>query len=58
MQTKITRYGNRNWAVWLTMKENGVVEDELVAVTVYKKGAESVCAITDALIKTRQIIGH
>jgi len=40
------------------MKENGVVEDELVAVTVYKKGAESVCAITDALIKTRQIIGH
>lgn len=30
----ITRYGRRNWAVWL----NG----ELLAVTVYRKGANAV----------------
>ena len=34
----ITRYGRRNWAVWL----NG----SLLAVTVYKKGA---CAVRNAL---------
>ena len=31
---EITRYGNRNWAVWL--------DGELLAVTVYKKGAQAV----------------
>jgi hypothetical protein len=30
----ITRYGSRNWAVWL--------DGELLAVTVYKKGAQAV----------------
>jgi len=31
---KVTRYGSRNWAVWL--------DGELLAVTVYKKGATAV----------------
>ena len=31
---EITRYGSRNWAVWL--------DGELLAVTVYKKGATAV----------------
>jgi hypothetical protein len=31
---EITRDGNRNWAVWL--------DRELLAVTVYKKGAQAV----------------
>jgi hypothetical protein len=30
---EITRYGNRNWAVWL--------DGELLAVTVYRKGARA-----------------
>ena len=33
-RVEITRYGNRNWAVWL--------DGELLAVTVYKKGATAV----------------
>ena len=33
----ITRYGSRYWAVWL----NG----QLLAVTLYKKGAQSVTAV-------------
>lgn len=33
-RVEITRYGNRNWAVWL--------DGELLAVTVYKKGAQAV----------------
>jgi len=37
---EITRYGNRNWAVWL--------DGELLAVTVYKKGA---LAVAHALIR-------
>jgi hypothetical protein len=37
---EITRYGNRNWAVWL--------DGELLAVTVYKKGAQ---AVAHALIR-------
>jgi hypothetical protein len=37
---EITRYGNRNWAVWL--------DGELLAVTVYKKGAT---AVAHALIR-------
>lgn len=34
MRIEITRYGSRNWAVWL--------DGELLAVTVYKKGATAV----------------
>ena len=35
----ITRYGSRNWAVWL--------DGELLAVTLYLKGAKAIaCAIT------------
>ena len=52
MKCNITKYNRRNWAVWL---EIGDDEHELVAVTVYKKGAEVVKKITDALIKTREI---
>ena len=33
-RVQITRYGTRNWAVWL--------DGELLAVTVYKKGATAV----------------
>ena len=33
-RVQITRYGSRNWAVWL--------DGELLAVTVYKKGATAV----------------
>jgi hypothetical protein len=39
-RVEITRYGNRNWAVWL--------DGELLAVTVYKKGAT---AVAHALIR-------
>lgn len=31
MKIRITKYGGRNWAVW--------TNDELLAVTVYRKGA-------------------
>lgn len=31
---EVTRYGSRNWAVWL--------DGELLAVTLYKKGAKAV----------------
>lgn len=37
---EVTRYGSRNWAVWL--------DGELLAVTVYKKGA---MAVAHALIR-------
>ena len=37
----ITRYGTRNWAVYLN--------DELVAVTVYRKGARRVAELLTAL---------
>ena len=33
-RVEITRYGSRNWAVWL--------DGDLLAVTVYKKGATAV----------------
>ena len=38
---EITRYGNRNWAVWL----NG----ELLAVKVYKKGAQAIAHLITRL---------
>ena len=38
---EITRYGNRNWAVWL--------DGELLAVTVYKKGATAVADVLTRL---------
>ena len=47
MSTKIEKYGNRNWAVYLVLPDG---EPELVAVTVYKRGAASVEAILKALI--------
>ena len=38
---EITRYGSRNWAVWL--------DGELLAVTVYKKGATAVAQVLTRL---------
>ena len=40
-RVEITRYGNRNWAVWL--------DGELLAVTVYKKGATAVAQVLTRL---------
>ena len=34
MQIEVSKYGNRNWAVY--------VNGELLAVTVYKKGANAI----------------
>ena len=45
-RVEITRYGSRNWAVWL--------DGELLAVTVYKKGA---FAVAQALIRLNTSIG-
>jgi len=50
MSTKIEKYGARNWAVYLILPDG---EKELIAVTVYKKGAVSVQAMADALIAAR-----
>jgi hypothetical protein len=45
-RVQITRYGTRNWAVWL--------DGELLAVTVYKKGAKAVVnTITRLLQRSR-----
>ena len=38
---EITRYGSRNWAVWL--------DGELLAVTVYKKGAQAIAHLVTRL---------
>lgn len=38
---EITRYGHRNWAVWL--------DGELLAVTVYKKGAQAIAHLVTRL---------
>lgn len=48
MKAMIEKYGDRNWAVWLELPGG---ERELVAVTVYKRGAVSVLAMAEALIK-------
>ena len=48
MNAYIEKYGNRNWAVWL--KTPGQ-EPKLVAVTLYKRGAKSVLAMAQALIR-------
>jgi hypothetical protein len=48
MKAYIKKYGGRNWAVWLETPGN---EPELVAVTLYKRGAESVLAMAEALIR-------
>jgi hypothetical protein len=37
MNIRITKYGNRNWAVW--------IGEELLAVTVYKKGARAITGL-------------
>ena len=39
----ITKYGSRYWAVWL--------DGELLAVTLYKKGARAITAAITTLIK-------
>ena len=52
LATEIIKYGRRNWAVYLM---SGPEDKELVAVTVYKRGAESVKALADALIVMRMM---
>ena len=42
-ELRITKYGNRNWAVW--------IGEELLAVTVYKKGAKAVVAKLEEILK-------
>lgn len=49
MGTKVTKYGYRNWAVWLIL-EDGM--EELIAVTVYKKGAMKVKGLIDNLVES------
>ena len=44
---EITRYGSRNWAVWL--------DGELLAVTVYKKGATAVVNTIAKLLQRSRI---
>ena len=41
MNVHVTRYGSRNWAVW--------IDGELLAVTVYRKGAKAVQATLNDL---------
>lgn len=46
LRITVTRYGSRYWAIYL--------KDELVAVTVYKKGALAVQAIITRLEESRE----
>lgn len=41
MNLHITKYGNRNWAVW--------IGGELLAVTVYKKGARAIVTLLEGI---------
>jgi hypothetical protein len=41
-RVQVTRYGTRNWAVWL--------DGELLAVTVYKKGARAIAEVLTVLL--------
>jgi hypothetical protein len=50
MKATLEKYGSRNWAVWLELAAG---ERELVAVTVYKRGALSVLAMATALINRK-----
>jgi hypothetical protein len=47
MTAEIKKYGTRNWAVYLILPDK---TEELICVTVYKRGAESVLAMANALI--------
>ena len=47
-RVQITRYGNRNWAVWL--------DGELLAVTVYKKGATAVVNTITKLLQCARTV--
>ena len=47
---EITRYGTRNWAVWL--------DGELLAVTVYKKGATAVVNTITRLLQRSRTVAH
>ena len=46
----VTRYGTRNWAVWL--------DGELVVVALYKKGAATVAARLTELVTLRKGDAH
>ncbi|MEI7912935.1 MAG: hypothetical protein WCK77_25210 [Verrucomicrobiota bacterium] len=41
MNVHVTRYGSRNWAVW--------IDGDLLAVTVYRKGARAIQATINDL---------
>ena len=41
MNVHVTRYGSRNWAVW--------IDGDLLAVTVYRKGARAIQATLNDL---------
>jgi len=47
---EITRYGSRNWAVWL--------DGELLTVTVYKKGATAVVNTITRLLQRSRTVTH
>jgi hypothetical protein len=47
---EITRYGTRNWAVWF--------DGELLAVTVYKKGATAVVNTITLLLQRSRTVAH
>jgi hypothetical protein len=48
MGTKVSKYAYRNWAVWLILEDG---TEDLIAVTVYKKGALRVKGLIDIFIR-------
>jgi len=46
MNPTIEKYGNRNWAVR--------IDGELLAVTVYRKGARAIVALIERMAGTKQ----
>ena len=49
MNTTIEKYGNRNWAVR--------IDGELLAVTVYKKGAKAIVEFLERMTTTKESSG-
>jgi hypothetical protein len=47
MNVHVTRYGSRNWAVW--------IDGELLAVTVYRKGAMAVQTTLNDLTRSSHV---
>ncbi len=47
MNVHVTRYGSRNWAVW--------IDGELLAVTVYRKGARAIQATLNDLTNNNHV---